>query len=364
MRREETNRETRKGGGASSSIGRLSTSPLADDQRKKRSVAAITALALLLGWSALYDSRAEDSVLVTQVMAPPSNAAPERAKLVGWPGRLMLLVIVGAGLFADAERPAMADVVSASSPCTKLLDFSGSVTDDPAMRSWFASVLSSVLELEGSSGAEMFVVYGDQPRILDLRYPSAPSEVVAQVVSSMGSREWGDPLAALELTVGSSPSCLVHLTDGTLDLPPALQAGEAAYRERLLSIGDELGRAGKRVLTVAASDESGDLWREFAQRSGGAYLVLPDEGALSAAFSSFGNPDTPISPSSLPAPTPGSTNVAVEPTTGASGFEWGVWTPLVLVGAICVAVVAWTVIRLGSRPAIAGWLESDEVTDD
>ena len=254
-------------------------------------------------------------------------------------------------------------------PCDKLLDFSGSVTDDGPTRSWSMSTLTTVLQAEknsGANGAGDFAAYSDGAQLLDVPASAEPAVIAGAVGASMGTNQWTDPLAGFNLALRAFTSpCLVHITDGTLDLPPEQQGTESDYREKLLGLADQFGRQGRRVVTIAGSDVSGELWREFARRSGGLYLVLPDAATLSAAVESMFEPVTATpSPAPTAAVTPGALGDTTEIASGSAGFDWTVWTSLTLGAIAGLGIVSLVLFRLHSRPALTGWLEAEEENYD
>jgi hypothetical protein len=259
--------------------------------------------------------------------------------------------------------------VAHDNPCDKLFDFSGSVTDYSLTKQWFASTLQAVLESEHSldaAGAAIFAAYGNTARLLTVPDGSDPQAVLDAVLASMGTAEGTNPLAGFELLLGSSSStCIVHVTDGTLDLPTGLQEDEAGYVERLLTLADEFGRQGRRVVTIAQSDAAGDIWGEFTRRSGGVYLVLPDARAVSDALPSLLQPGTPA-PASTPTPpsdtAPPAAN-ASPPETEISGAGWAHWWPLALPAVLLLACLSLTALRLRRRAHLTGWLEAQEERD-
>jgi hypothetical protein len=275
---------------------------------------------------------------------------------------LCAFVLVGF-LAATAGRAAAFQV----RPCDKLLDFSGSVTDDGPTRAWSMSTLTTVLQAEkdsGASGAGDFAAYGNVAQLLDVPASSEPRAIVDAVAGSMWTNQWTDPLAGLDLALHAfTSSCLIHITDGTMDLPPDQQGTEADYAEKLLALADQFGREGVRVVTIAESDASGDVWREFATRSGGLYLVLPDAATISAGVESMIVPVTAapwVAPSAALTPTaPGATAAA----SGGAGFNWNLWAPLTLIAIAGLGLVFWTVLNQ-RRPALSGWLESEEDDHD
>jgi hypothetical protein len=277
-----------------------------------------------------------------------------------------LLVV---GLCAVTASFHLSPAAAQSNPCDKLFDFSGSVTDYPLTRQWLASTLQAVLESERSldaTGAASLAAYGNTARFLAVPDESDPQAVLDAVLASMGTAEGTNPLAGFDLLLGSSSStCIVHVTDGTLDLPSGLQGDEAGYMERLLTLADEFGRQGRRVVTVAQSDASGDIWRGFTRRSGGVYLILPDARAVSDALASLLQQGTP-DPVSTPAPAldaapPAANAPSPEPET--PGVGWTRWWPLALPAALLMVCLSLAALRLRRRTHLTGWLEAQEERD-
>jgi hypothetical protein len=276
----------------------------------------------------------------------------------------LLVVVLSAVTASFHLSPAAAH----ANPCDKLFDFSGSVTDYPLTRQWLASTLQALLESERSrdaTGAASFVAYGNTARFLTVPPEPDPQGIVNAVFAAMGASEGTNPLAGFELLLGSSSSCLLHITDGTLDLPSGLQGDEAGYRERLLTLAEEFGRQGRRIVTIAQSDASGDIWGEFTRRSGGVYLVLPDARAVSDALASLLQQGTPA-PASTAAPaleaaSPAASVPGPEPETPGAG--WTRWWPLALPTVLLIACLSLAALRLHRRTHLTGWLEAQEERD-
>jgi hypothetical protein len=267
--------------------------------------------------------------------------------------------------------------------CAILTDVSGSTADYPETRRWFISHLEELLTAYEPLGPLLdiaVIAYGEEARLVySGPGPSNPgivtADLVAAVIASMRGKEWTNPMSAFqEATKLESMACIVHLTDGSLDLPPTISGDKAAYVAILLSLADDLGRKGVPVLTVAMSDASGDLWGEVARRTGGAYLVDPDQEMLRrtlAAFLPAPSPSATATPTLAPTPTsrrvqtPVPTVTAAPPPSAGSrsngGFTgcsliWMVGVPGLLVCLTVALVLRW---KLG-RPRLAGWIIIDE----
>jgi hypothetical protein len=302
----------------------------------------------------------------------PSAVTPAAAKPPGARPLLRLLLtgaLLALGLSAVTASFHLPLAAARPNPCDKLLDFSGSVTDYPLTRQWLGSTLQAVLESERSldaTGAATFVAYGNTARFLTVPPEPDPQNVLDAVLASMGTSEGTNPLAGFELLLGSSSStCLVHITDGTLDLPSGLQGDEAGYMERLLTLAEEFGRQGRRIVTIAQSDASGDIWGEFTRRSGGVYLVLPDARAVSDALASLLQQGTP-GPVSTPAPAleaaaPAASAPGPEPETPGAG--WTRRWPLAVPAVLLIACLSLAALRLHRRTHLTGWLEAQEERD-
>lgn len=272
-------------------------------------------------------------------------------------------------VISTPETDALAD------KCAVLTDVSGSTADFPGTQSWFLSQLQEILATYESVAPAMDLVviaYDEEARVVY----SAPdtgnskiitSDVVKAVISSMGSKEWTNPLPAFhDAAQIEGLACLVHLTDGSLDLPPNVTVPQ--YVAELLSLADDLGRRGVPVLTVAMTDAAGAVWREVAARTGGAYLLNPDAKTLRKAVAAMIPKSTPTatpmpSPTATPSPSPRAT---LSPPPSAKSTPSGgiassplIWTagsvgPLLFLAA-CLAF--W---KKHQRPRLAGWIIIDE----
>lgn len=271
----------------------------------------------------------------------------------------VLLFTVVALAAAFLSSPAAGATVA----CLKLLDFSGSVTDQPRARDWMLATLSAVAETEQDAGEHTiggYLVYGDTVRVLELAAGAPPDKVAGAAAAAMGGREWGDPLAAFDSALGrSGVPCVIHITDGSLDPPP--QAGdEQSYAQRLLAVAAELRAAGIRVLTIVGAGTTEQTWRDFTSENGGIYLVNPDSVAVIAAIRELvprnaqtPAPPPPMLPSTVPAPIAGP----------SGGFDY---TFAAAVAVPCLMALASAVLAVAARRRprrLAGWLEIEEKLD-
>jgi hypothetical protein len=193
----------------------------------------------------------------------------------------------------------------------------------------------------------------------------------------MRPRHWTNPATAFdEAAAIGDIACTVHVTDGSLDPPPAaVESGAANYTARLLAQADEFGRRHVPIITIAFSDSTGDLWRQMADRTGGAHLVSPDETTLARTLASL-LPAAPPSPTPRPSPTPqpaasptpspsptGPGTVAPDGRRGGSAGTSFLWVAAAPAIAVAVAL-AYGLIRLLRQPRLPGWLETEEERHD
>jgi hypothetical protein len=256
------------------------------------------------------------------------------------------------------------------SPCAVILDVSGSTSHDAATRRWFTGQLASLVRVYQSlapTAETIVIVYGEDAHAVHPASGATPEDVVEAVESSMGSAEWTNPLVAFADIVRVSPlRCVLHVTDGTLDLPPDEAQDRPSYIAELLAVADDLGRRGVPVVTVAMVDTVGDVWREVATRSGGAYILDPDRETLERVLAAILPTPTPTpAPTPTAIPTPPPTATASPPASSAdtsrgglagSPLIWMVGVPGLVVSLTVALVLRW---KLG-RPRLAGWISIDE----
>jgi len=272
-------------------------------------------------------------------------------------------------VISSFETGALAD------KCAVLTDVSGSTADYPGTQSWFLSQLQEILATyESVAPATDLVVIAYDEEARDVY--SAPdtgnsknitSDVVQAVISSMGSKKWTNPLPAFhDAAQIEGLACLVHLTDGSLDLPPDVTVPQ--YVAELLSLADDLGRRGVPVLTVAMTDAAGDVWREVAARTGGVYLLDPDAKTLRKAVAAVIPTPTPTptptpSPTAVPSPSPSATASPPPPamSTPSGGITNSphIWMAGSL-GLLVFMAVVFVLWRRVERPRLAGWIIIDE----
>jgi hypothetical protein len=241
--------------------------------------------------------------------------------------------------------------------CIKLLDFSGSVTDDALTRDWLEATLVADLEAESSHGSPVygsFIVYGDNVRHLTAPSATSPAEATQVLMAAMGTREWGDPLAGLRAAnTVPHPRCIVHITDGSIDFSPALGVSGEQYYAGLLALANQMGMAGTRVITIALTDSAAEVWGEVAVRTAGAYLVNPDTSAIAAAVAE----PTPIP--TTPAPPQLELIEAVTASQeGADGIP--LYVKLAVPSVVLLALGAFAAALAGRRQTASGWLEIEE----
>jgi hypothetical protein len=280
----------------------------------------------------------------------------------------------GAGLPGDLPRR-----------CALLTDVSGSTVDVAERRAWLldeARALVRILRSVAPSVGLTVIAYDEEARVVAALDGTGPGDTgiqdaVAAVEAAMRPRHWTNPAAAFEEAATIDDIvCTVHLTDGTLDLPPAVvESGAANYSASLLAQADEFGRRNVPIITIALSDSTGDLWRQVADRTGGAYLVSPDEATLARTLESL-LPAAPPSPTPAPSPTP-QPPASLTPSPSATGPGAGApdspgggfaGTPVLWVAAapaIAVAVaLTYGLFRLLRQPRLAGWLETEDERHD
>lgn len=262
-----------------------------------------------VGSRALVGSVLGLAVVATLVPADPAFARP--------PTPLKRAVVEAGPL--DANDPAVRG-------CAVLADVSGSTSDYPATRAWFASRLEALLAAYGDLRplAEATVIaYGNEPRVVhseDTHHArrTKPADIVDAVIASMATGEWTDPLAAFRLVSSlDGLNCVVNLTDGTLDVPPAV-SDPAAYTDELLAVAEDIGNRDIPVFTLALVNVSGDLWGGVAQRTGGLYVIDADVTTLLDLLSDFipkPAPSPTPTPTATPFPAPSPT-----PTPDPSGI--------------------------------------------
>lgn len=204
--------------------------------------------------------------------------------------------------------------------CTLLIDGSGSGADQIENRKWLLNrvgIVSAIYRSPDHDFGLVIAVYDEQVRTLRITWDN-PELDVAQirvyVDESLQSNRWTDPLPAFRQMAVDSSACIVHVTDGSLDFPPGPAQDPAAHIVRILAAVNALEDRGIAVLTIALADDNDHLWREVAERTGGTYLVDPDDITVRKEIMDMLSRLSPTAVPPSPAPTPRATKTTDPPT--------------------------------------------------
>ena len=239
---------------------------------------------------------------------------------------LRTVALVGAALLVtgylalNAAR-GFASRAPANPLCALMPDLSGSTSDYRHNRTWLLGQVQELVRAHSAatSGAPLSVViYDDEARALGRFDNPEPAALAQALEAAMRPGRWTNPLAGFRAVASLDLRCVLHVTDGSLDIPEPAARDPAGYAAAIVAIAEELGRRGVPVVTLALNDTTGGLWQQVATRTGGIYLLNPDAAALANALTIAIPAPTPTpkptrSPTPSPTPTPAPTPV---PTAG------------------------------------------------